>query len=82
MERINSIDPDQDTIDVTSRVAATMYSLKNYISDYITNIFATKSYIENDVAFNRFLSIIKSVTIVIDDITKMKSEKVGKDDKK
>lgn len=82
LERINTIDPEDDTIDIISRISSTMYSLKIYIADYITNVFATKSYIENDIAFNRFLSILKSVTSVIEDITKVKNDNLGKTDKK
>ena len=46
IEKLNQ----DDTIDIISRISSTMYSLKIYIADYITNVFAAKSYIENDIA--------------------------------
>lgn len=74
-EKINDINTDQDNLELVTRVSMTMYSLKQYISDYVSNVFASKSYIENDVQFNRFLSIVKSVTSIINDLN-------TKDDKK
>lgn len=82
LEKINDTDTDEDNIDILSRVSATLYTLKNYISDYLTTSFANKSYIENDIAFNRFLSILNSTASVVEDIGKIKADKLGLSDKK
>lgn len=81
LTKINDIEQEEDNIDTISRVSMVMYTLKQYISDYLTNLFSTKSYIENDIAFNRFLTILNSVSAVIEDIAKQKEEKIGKTDK-
>lgn len=71
LNKINSIDSNEYNIEIMSRISMVMYSLKQYISDYMINTFATKSYIENDIAFNRFLSILNSVSSVIEDLIKI-----------
>lgn len=75
--RINDIDPDED-LEVLTRIAATLYRLKHYIADYMTNKFAINSYIENDVEFNRFLVIFNSVASVIEELAKQKESKLNK----
>ena len=72
LNKINTIDFDEDNIEIISRISMVMYSLKQYVSDYMVNSFANKSYIENDIAFNRFLSILNSVSSVIEDLVKIK----------
>ena len=79
--KIDDIEQEEDNIETISRVSMVMYTLKQYIADYLTNLFSIKSYIENDIAFNRFLSILNSVSIVIEDISKQKEQKIGKTDK-
>ena len=78
LEKINYIDTDDDMIDVLSRMTMTLYSLKNYIGDYVTTTFSSKSYIENDVTFNRFLAILNSVSNITNEIVKIRDEKLGK----
>ena len=50
--------------------------------DYLTMVFPTKSYVENDVTFVRFLSIIKSITEILEDVAnKFAKENIEKDNK-
>lgn len=70
LERINKLDINEDNLETISRVSTSLYDMKVYISDYLTLVFPTKSYIENDVTFSRFLSIVKSITGILDDIAK------------
>lgn len=74
--KINNIDTDENSIEIVTRLSSTIYNLKIYITDYITNLFSSKSYIENDVAFNRFLSILNSVLAVINDLVANNEEKL------
>lgn len=69
--KINDIDPCDQNIEIISRVSGTVYNLKMYISDYLKNTFASKSYVENDINFNRFLVIINSLRSVLEDIAKI-----------
>lgn len=81
LEKINLIDADDDMLDTITRLSMTLYSLKQYIGDYIKNTFAMKSYIENDVAFNRFLAILNSVSNITNEIADIRDEKIGKSEK-
>lgn len=81
LEKINLIDADDDMLDTITRLSMTLYSLKQYIGDYIKNTFVMKSYIENDVAFNRFLAILNSVSNITNEIADIRDEKIGKSEK-
>lgn len=74
IRKLNDINPDENNVMVIKRCSNTLYTLKKYISDYLLNLFPIKSYIENDVEFNRFLTILNSVANVINDITKAKEK--------
>lgn len=82
-ERLSEINnPDEASAEIISRCSMTLYSLKNYIADYMTTTFASKSYIENDIVFNRFLSILNSVTKVVEDIAKIQEKQIDKEEEK
>ena len=70
LERINKLDVNEDNLETISRISTALYDIKIYISDYLTMVFPTKSYVENDVTFVRFLTIIKSITEILDDVAK------------
>ncbi len=80
--KINDINPDEDNLEAIYRVTSGLYSLRAYVGDYIKNIFSLKSYIENDITYNRFLTIIQSITQVINSLATEIEEKIQKDDKK
>lgn len=83
LARLNETETDEDNIEVITRVSMILYSLKQYMEDYMTYSFGFKSYIENDIAFNRFLAILKSATTIVEEIGKIKMVKLGgKPDKK
>jgi hypothetical protein len=80
--KVNDINPNEDNIEAIYRVTSALYSLKSNIADYIKNIFPLKSYIENDVAYNRYLVIIRSITNIMNIIAAEMEEKVQKEEKK
>lgn len=83
LARLNETETDEDNIEVITRVSMILYSLKQYMEDYMTYTFGFKSYIENDIAFNRFLAILKSATTIVEEIGKIKMVRLGgKPDKK
>lgn len=81
LEKINNTETDENNIHVINRISMTIFNLRKYIADYIANSFAYKSYIENDITFNRFLSIINSVSSVLEDISKENVKNKGKTNK-
>lgn len=68
LEKINSTDSNERNLEIINRVSTALYTLRKYIADYITKSFPFKSYIENDITFNRFLAILNSISVVIDDL--------------
>lgn len=75
LAKINETETDEDNLLYMNRINMTIYYLKQYISDYMTYSFAFKSYIENDITFNRFLTILNSISAIINDIAKDKDGK-------
>ena len=65
LDRINNLEFTEDSLPVMNRITYALYDLKKYISEYIISIFPRKSYIENDIAFNRFLMILNSVKDIL-----------------
>ena len=65
LDRINNLEFTEDSLPIMSRITYALYDLKKYISEYIISIFPRKSYIENDIAFNRFLMILNSVKDIL-----------------
>jgi len=82
LNKINDISPDEDTLVPLTKVSSFMYSLKVNMADYIEKTFPFKSFIENDIMYNRYLTIIQSITNVLDTLTKEVEEKLQKEDKK
>ena len=82
LARINKLDINEDNLETISRISSSLYDIKIYISDYLTMVFPTKSYVENDVTFVRFLTIIKSITEILDDVAKKFAKENEENNKK
>lgn len=82
LEKINDINPDEDNLESIYRITSALYDLKQNTGDYIKNIFPIKSYIENDIAYNRYLIIIRSITNTMNIIATEMEQKVQKETKK
>ena len=65
LDRINNLNYTEDSLPIMTRITYVLYDLKKYISEYIISIFPRKSFIENDIAFNRFLMILNSVKDIL-----------------
>lgn len=70
LEKVNIIPKDNATIDVYERIVITLSDLKQYILYYVTNTFDTKSYLENEVILQRFITMFNAVKEVFKDISK------------
>lgn len=66
-----TIDRYNDITPIGKRVIQTLYDLKIYISDYVIKLFDSKSYMENDVMYNRCLSVLNGIKMVTKDVAKM-----------
>lgn len=71
IEKINSISTPYEDLNIQiKKTLSILFNLKQMVSDYITNLFESKSYMENDINFNRYLSILNSVKGIVNDINK------------
>ena len=70
IDKISTIETTEVTVVAVNRITNILMNLKNYITDYLYTQFASKSYYENDVTFNRFLAIFKSISNILNDISK------------
>lgn len=77
LDKINSSPTDDSNIEVIERISMSLYSLRIYIKDYITNKFSQKTYIENDISFNRFLAVLNSISVIIKELNTEKQEKLN-----
>jgi hypothetical protein len=82
LSKVNDINPSEDNLEALYRVTSGLYTMKASMAEYIKFIFPIKSYIENDVAYNRYLTIIQSITDVINTLADEIAETIQKDDKK
>ena len=82
MAKVDDINPSEDNLEALYRVTSGLYTMKASMAEYIKFIFPIKSYIENDVAYNRYLTIIQSITDVINTLADEIAETIQKDDKK
>ena len=80
LKKMNDLDVEEDTLKIISRTSSQLYQLKIYLRDYMTNTFNLKSFVENDVYFNRFSSIIYSIGVIVDKLVVKRHEKLGIED--
>ena len=75
VNKFNQISDDNDDFSpVIKRILSTLYDLKEYISYYIINVYNNKSYIENDINFNRYLSVLNGIKLVVEELEKSKED--------
>lgn len=68
-EKINTIDaPTEDTNNTLTRLMNTLDSMKEYIQDYLSTIYSSKTYSENMICFQKYLVIYKSIGKVLKEI--------------
>ena len=72
IDKLNNIsDADLEEYGVQVRKTLSMlFFLFQMVSDYATKLYDSKSYIENDIMFNRYLSILNTVKNITSDIRK------------
>ena len=68
IDKLNSLSKEYEEInDQLKRVVNILFTTKKMIADYLLHIFDSKSYIENDIQYNNYLSVLNSVKNIIKD---------------
>lgn len=69
IEKFNSSNTSYEELNMQIKKSLSiLFNLKQMVSDYVMELFDSKSYMENDIMFNRYLSILNSVKKVTKDI--------------
>lgn len=68
IEKLNAIPKETENNEILGRLISTLSDLKVYIEFYLSNSYNDKSYIENDIMFNKYLNILNGVKNIIKDI--------------
>jgi len=82
LEKLNSISVDEDSDNFISRMSSSLFDLRTYIADYLIYTFSQKSFVENDIMFNRFLAIVNSMSIALEKFQKRIEAERGENNKK
>ena len=75
IERINSSSKEDAYIKLIEFVTNKMNELREMIDDYLVNTFNTKSYIENEINYRRFLIVLEQINKIISEIYPNKANK-------
>ena len=70
IERIDDASVRKDNIKVIHYISDTIVKLKSMLTDYIENVYSTRSYIENSVIYNRFLAVLNGVLKILEEMNK------------
>ena len=79
ISKIGDIQLDEDNSAIIERISKRLYNLREYLNEYITDIYATKDYISNDIFYTRFLQVLYSIDSVMQDLAKSRAKKLGLD---
>jgi hypothetical protein len=67
-EMLSDIKKDEETIQIVEYISNTLIDLKKYVNDYITDIFDSKTYVENLAQMQKYIMIFNAINKVFDQI--------------
>lgn len=70
IDRIGDASVNEENIDVIEYISDTLSRLRTMLTDYVDSIYAGKSYMENFVAYNRFLAVLNGVNKLLEELDK------------
>lgn len=75
IDRIGDINVAEQNIGTVEYVSNTLASLKDMLTDYVNDVYKTKSYIENSINYNRFLAILNGINKILEEMNSKNDEK-------
>ena len=66
IDKLGNFSVDENNYYVVNRITEYIRNVRDYLGDYFTYTFPTKSYIENDIKLNEFLLIISKINSLLD----------------
>lgn len=70
IDRIGDASINEENIGVVEYISDTLSRLRTMLTDYVDSIYASKSYMENFVAYNRFLAVLNGINKLLEEIDK------------
>ena len=74
VDRIGDAIITEENIGVIEYVSKNLNNLRTMLSDYVSSIYSTKSYIENSINYNRFLAVLNGINKMLEEIPKKEEE--------
>ena len=74
VDRIGDAAVTEENIGVIEYVSKNLNNLRTMLSDYVSSIYSTKSYIENSINYNRFLAVLNGINKMLEQISKKEEE--------
>ncbi len=69
-DRTNDIRKDSETIRITEYISDSLINLRQYIKDYLDNIFDSKTYIENLSQVQKYIAVLNSINTIFVELGK------------
>jgi len=78
IDRINEVPTDERFLSTMNFISTQLSELRERIVDYMNNVYSTKSYMENSIVYNRFLTVLNQINQVLAEI----KDDIGEKDSK
>ena len=75
IDRLGDVNAEEENIKTIEYVSNQLSSLKDMLMDYMTDVYKTKSYIENSINYNRFLAVLNGINKILEEMNSKKDEK-------
>jgi hypothetical protein len=70
INRVNEIPSNDKYTSSIAFISEQLSNLRQMITDYMNNVYSTKSYMENAINYNRFLATLQGVNKILEEISK------------
>ena len=74
VDRIGDATITEENIGVIEYISKSLNNLRTMLSDYVSSIYSTKSYIENSINYNRFLAVLNGINKMLEQIPEKEEE--------
>ena len=68
IDRLGDVNVAEENIGIVEYVSNTLANLKEMLSDYVNDVYKTKSYIENSINYNRFLVVLNAINKILEEM--------------
>lgn len=70
IDRINDIPTSEQYTATIAFISNQLSDLRQMVTDYMNNVYSTKSYMENSINYNRFLATLSGINDILENISK------------